>query len=115
MCHVSSSCIPDSCWFFLVHPGGPRERSTDANDPQKTLREIGVDKNKLRFAGVGWSAIHLRDFVEVLPSFTKLRSLNLVDNDLRDDGAKILSSCLKATVSGTVRPWFMSTTDGVDT
>ena len=72
-------------------------------------------QNKLRFSGVGWSAIHMRDFVEVLPFFTKLRSLNLASNNLRDDGAKILSSSLKATVSGTVGPWFMSTTDGVDT
>ena len=53
--------------------------------------------------------------MEVLPSFTKLRTLNLAENNLRDDGATILSTSLKATVSGTVGPWFMSTTDGVDT
>ena len=53
--------------------------------------------------------------MEVLPFFTKLRSLDLAGSQLRGDGATILSSCLKATLSGTVEPWFMSTTDGVDT
>ena len=71
---------------------GCAERSTDANDPQKTLREIGVDKKKLRFSGVGWSAIHMREFEEVLPFFRKLRSLNLAGNKLRDEGATILSA-----------------------
>ena len=41
----------------------------------------------------------MTDFVEVLPSFKKLRSLDLRGNQLGGDSATILSSTLKASLA----------------
>ena len=56
-------------------------------------------RKKPRFANVGWSADHLRDFADALPLFTNLRSLNLNGNKFGDEGARIVADMLQAPLS----------------
>ena len=51
-----------------------------------------------RFEGCGWSAEHIRDFVEVLPLFTELRELDLSANKFGSEGATIFASALQVTL-----------------
>ena len=61
---------------------------------------------KLRFVSCGWTANHMRDFAVALPHFTQLKTLSLAENDLQDEGAKILATVLQApfvmSIHGTV-------------
>ena len=50
-----------------------------------------------RFAYCGWTRDHMSDLAKALPRFKKLRILNLNCNDLKDEGAEVLASALKAT------------------
>ena len=58
----------------------------------------------LRFASVGWSADHLRDFAEALPLFTNLKELDLENNKFGDEGARVLAGALKAPLILCQRP-----------
>ena len=63
---------------------------------------------ELRFVSCGWTANHMREFAVALPHFTQLKTLDLGDNDLQDEGAKILATVLQAPfvmpIYGTVHP-----------
>ena len=63
---------------------------------------------KLRFGACGWTANHMREFAVALPHFKQLKTLVLAENDLQDEGAKILATVLQApfvmSIRGTVHP-----------
>ena len=52
----------------------------------------------LRFNSWRWTADHVGGFVEALPHFKSLKTLNLGNNNLGDEGAKTLAASLKAPV-----------------
>ena len=51
---------------------------------------------ELRLRSCGWTAHHMREFAVALPHFAKLQFLDLGQNDLHDEAAKILATVLKA-------------------
>ena len=53
---------------------------------------------KLSFKNVGWSASYLGDFVDALPSFKSLQTLELSASNFGYEGAVILARGLKAPV-----------------
>ena len=59
--------------------------------------KVGMLPNLLSFRNCDWTAEHLRSFVDALPSFSKLKELDLSENKLGDEGMKILAPALKAS------------------
>ena len=52
---------------------------------------------QLSFFGCDWTAKHMSELVQALPSFSKVTNLDLQDNKLGDEAMKMLAPALEAS------------------
>ena len=60
---------------------------------------VAPEQEALVFAKLGWAVQEAQALAEVLPSFPKLRSLDLSGNKLGPDGAKAIGAALRVSAS----------------
>jgi len=66
-------------------------------------RWYGSSQSAVWLRSCGWTAHHMREIAVALPHFAKLQFLDLGQNDLHDEAAKILATVLKANGALTAR------------
>ena len=69
-------------------------RTRNRNEEKTHNNESAVKRP--RFNSCGWTDDHVKEFVETLPTFKKLKALDLERNRISDDGALMLATWLKA-------------------
>mmetsp|Transcript_1003 Transcript_1003/g.2793 ORF Transcript_1003/g.2793 Transcript_1003/m.2793 type:complete len:423 (+) Transcript_1003:56-1324(+) len=85
---------PETGDYLYKFTNGGSDYRYVAGKYRETYQELLHDVDRLEFNGLGWNDADARQFVKSLPYCGKLQSLFLNDNDITDEGARLLCSAL---------------------